>query len=57
MTEPTWRKSSFSGSQADCVEVAASDRVLIRDTKNNSGPVLCFTPAAWRTFADQVKRS
>lgn len=57
MTEPTWRKSSFSGSQANCVEVAASDRVLIRDTKNNSGPVLCFTPAAWRTFADQVKRS
>ncbi len=57
MTELTWRKSSFSGSQANCVEIAASGRVLIRDTKNNSGPVLRFTPAAWRTFADQIKRS
>ena len=57
MTEPTWRKSSFSGSQANCVELAASDRVLVRDTKNNSGAVLRFTPAAWRKFADQVKRS
>ena len=57
MTEPTWRKSSFSGSEANCVEIAASDRVLVRDTKNNSGAVLRFTPAAWRRFADQVKRS
>jgi hypothetical protein len=57
MTDLTWRKSSFSGSEANCVEVAASDRVLVRDTKNNSGAVLRFTPAAWRKFADQVKRS
>jgi hypothetical protein len=57
MTDLTWRKSSFSGSEANCVEVAASDRVLVRDTKNNSGAVLRFTSAAWRKFADQVKRS
>ena len=54
-----WRgcKSSFSGSQANCVEVAASDHVLVRDTKNESGVVLRFTPAGWRRFADLVKRS
>ncbi len=57
MTELTWRKSSFSGSQANCVEVAARNRVLVRDTKNKSGAVLRFTPAAWRRFGDQVKRS
>jgi hypothetical protein len=57
MTELTWRKSSFSGSEANCVEVAARDRVLVRDTKNESGAVLRFTPAAWRRFAAQVKRS
>jgi len=57
MTELAWRKSSFSGSQANCVEVAARDRVLVRDTKNRSGAVLRFTPAAWRRFADQVRRS
>jgi hypothetical protein len=57
MTELTWRKSSFSGSQANCVEVAARDSVLVRDTKNKSGAVLRFTPAVWRRFAGQVKRS
>ena len=57
MTELTWRKSSFSGSQANCVEVAASDRVLVRDTKNKTSAVLRFTPATWHKFADQVKRS
>jgi hypothetical protein len=29
--------------------------VLVRDTKDRSGPVLRFSPAAWRRFADQVK--
>ncbi len=57
MTELTWRKSSFSGSEANCVEVAASDHVLVRDTKNKSGVVLRFTSAAWCRFADQLKRS
>jgi hypothetical protein len=57
MNERTWRKSSFSGSEANCVEVAAADRVLVRDTKNKSGAVLRFTPAAWHRFAAQVKRS
>jgi hypothetical protein len=57
MTERTWRTSSFSGSQANCVGVAVADRVLVHDTKNKSGAVLRFTPAAWRQFADQVKRS
>jgi hypothetical protein len=39
------------------VEAAAlSDgRVLIRDTKDRTGPVLAITPAAWRRFADRVK--
>jgi hypothetical protein len=37
------------------VEVGSADRVLVRDTKDRSGPVLRFSPAAWRRFADQVK--
>jgi hypothetical protein len=54
--ELTWLKSSYS-SQGNCVEVAARDHVLVRDTKQRStGPVLRFTPTAWRRFADQVKR-
>jgi hypothetical protein len=38
-----------------CVEVAASDHVLVRDTKDRHGPVLTFSPQAWRRFADRVK--
>ena len=54
-----WRKSSYSGgSGGDCVEVAGGTRrVLVRDTRQaGAGPVLRFSPAAWRRFAGQVKR-
>ncbi len=56
----SWRRSSYSGSQGgNCVEVAGQDRsVLVRDTKQaGTGPVLRFSAQAWRSFADQVKRS
>jgi hypothetical protein len=54
-----WRKSAYSsGNGGNCIEVAATDRVLVRDTKQDgTGPVLRFTPAAWRRFMGQVKRS
>ena len=57
--DPRWRKSSYSGNGgSDCVEVGGrSGRVLVRDTKNRTGPLLEITPGAWRRFADQVKRS
>jgi hypothetical protein len=55
MSEGTWMKSSYSGSQANCVEVAVRGGVLVRDTKDRGGPVLRFTPAAWHRFADQMK--
>ena len=54
-----WRKSSYSSNGgANCVEVADDTRrVLVRDTKDSTGPVLRFTPDAWRSFAEAVKRS
>jgi hypothetical protein len=59
MTSDTrrWRTSSYSGSQGgDCIEVADGDsRVLVRDTKDRSGPVLRFSSAAWRQFADRAE--
>ncbi|SRR6266498_256391 len=56
--EPRWRKSSYSGNGGDCVEVGQAARAMaVRDTKDRTGPVLRFTPAAWRKFAHRVKHS
>ena len=55
MSEQAWVKSSYSGSEANCVEVAVRGRVAVRDIMDRTGPVLRFTPAAWRAFACQVK--
>lgn len=53
-----WRKSSYSGANGgNCIEVAATDHVIVRDTQDRTGPVLRFTAEAWRRFANQVKRS
>jgi hypothetical protein len=59
-TDLKWRKASYSSNGGgNCVEVGKARRgVLVRDTKQNgTGPVLRFSPAAWRRFADRVKRS
>jgi hypothetical protein len=57
MSNQDWIKSSYSGSQANCIEVKDSkvDRILVRDTKDRSGPMLRFTPDAWRRFAKELK--
>ncbi|MEU1884554.1 DUF397 domain-containing protein [Micromonospora sp. WMMD987] len=59
LSEATWRKSTRSGSDTDCVEVAAVARVVgVRDSKDRSGPVLAFDRSAWSAFvADLPARS
>jgi hypothetical protein len=56
--DATWRKSSYSGGNGgNCIEVGAhagTGRVLVRDTKDRPGPLLRFTPAAWKRFADRI---
>ncbi len=53
----TWRKSSHSGSQTDCVEAGnANQTVKVRDTKDRDGAVLSFAATAWRTFATALKQ-
>ncbi|MFF8771144.1 DUF397 domain-containing protein [Kitasatospora sp. NPDC015120] len=49
-----WFKSSHSGGEGgNCIEVAeAAESVLVRDSKDNSGPHLAFSPAAWRSFVE-----
>jgi len=52
----SWRKSSYSGSSGgQCVEVAASGRVLVRDSKNPDPGRLAFSAQTWREFAARIK--
>ncbi|RZS32202.1 uncharacterized protein DUF397 [Herbihabitans rhizosphaerae] len=52
----TWRKSSYSGNGANCVELTiAPTAVLARDSKNTAGPVLGFGHTKWATFLTAVK--
>jgi hypothetical protein len=56
--KPAWRTSSYTGNGGgNCVEVGdAAHTILVRDTKDRTGPVLRFTSAAWCRFAAQQKR-
>jgi Domain of unknown function (DUF397) len=59
LTGVRWRKASLSGNNGgNCVEVATSlpDVVAIRDSKDQQGPVLIFTPSQWVAFCSGVKR-
>jgi hypothetical protein len=52
----TFRKSSYSGAQGDCVEVAATTGGrAIRDSKNPHGPLLHLSPHGWHAFLAAAK--
>ena len=51
LAQATWRTSSRSSAQGQCVEVAfVGNTVAARDSKNKPGPVLFFTNDQWRAF-------
>jgi hypothetical protein len=51
-----WHKSSYSGTQGNCVEVATNVAgVIVRDSKNPHGPKLVIEPAAWRDFMAGIR--
>ncbi|MEV0381839.1 DUF397 domain-containing protein [Nonomuraea sp. NPDC050643] len=52
-----WRKSTFCNGASTCVEVAplADGNVALRDSKEQDGPVLVFTPAEWAAFTAGVR--
>jgi hypothetical protein len=59
LTSAIWRKSTRSGNGGStCVEVAKNlpGVVGVRDSKDQQGPALAFSPDAWRAFVDLAKR-
>ena len=51
-----WRKSSHSGDQGECVEVAAlpAGGIAVRDSKNPDGPHLTLSRHAFRSLLDHA---
>ncbi|MEV7425217.1 DUF397 domain-containing protein [Streptomyces sp. NPDC091212] len=52
-----WTKSSFSGGNNNCLEVARglSGAMPVRDSKNPTGPALVVPAGAWTAFVGAVK--
>lgn len=57
LSRADWFKSSHSGSQSACVEVAwlEGGSVGVRDSKNPTGPALVLTSGQWDAFATSVR--
>ncbi|QMU70097.1 DUF397 domain-containing protein [Streptacidiphilus sp. P02-A3a] len=52
-----FRKASYSEQSGACIEVArdATGGSFVRDSKDQSGPLLQFSADAWGDFLDSVK--
>lgn len=52
----TWRKSTRSSGNGECVEVAKLHRLIgVRDSKNPNGPVLTWSNTTWQSFYQAAK--
>lgn len=57
MTELAWFKSSYSDSSGgDCVEVASTDAIHIRDSKTPDRSHLTVSPTSWAAFLTSVSK-
>lgn len=51
-----WRKSTHSGAETHCVEVAGIGAMIaVRDSKDPDGPKLTVTPTDWRALLIALK--
>jgi hypothetical protein len=68
LSHAAWRKSSYSGANGSCVEVAdvpgtTRDRsenrhlpgIAVRDSKDPGGPVLILTAGQWRALTARIR--
>ena len=51
-----WRKPQRSVGNGACVEVtSAGSGIAVRDSTDQSGPMLAYTAESWRSFARSVR--
>jgi uncharacterized protein DUF397 len=55
-TPDSWFKSSYSGSNSNCLEAGTlPDGIAIRDSKNTPSPALAIHTDDWTSFLTAVK--
>jgi hypothetical protein len=50
-----WKKSSYSGDNSNCVEVALGEVIGVRDTKDRAHSALVVTSRAWSALLSDVR--
>ncbi|MGH8878215.1 MAG: DUF397 domain-containing protein [Stackebrandtia sp.] len=57
LSSATWRKSSRSNGERECVEVADLNggHRAVRDSKDPAGPALLFSRTEWAAFTTGVR--
>ncbi|MDQ1037014.1 hypothetical protein QFZ75_003430 [Streptomyces sp. V3I8] len=54
-TDLHWFKSSYSGNQGECLEIALTPSTIhIRDSKTPAAPTLAVTPKTWSVFLPHI---
>jgi hypothetical protein len=52
----TWRKSRYSMTNGNCVEIAADpDNVFVRDSANRAETTIRYSAGAWEAFLADAK--
>jgi Domain of unknown function (DUF397) len=56
LSHAQWHKSSRSGAEGNCIEVAfAANRIFTRDSKNPTGSTLSCNQTEWTAFLGAVR--
>ncbi|MEU8804861.1 DUF397 domain-containing protein [Spirillospora sp. NPDC048819] len=57
ISRATWRKSSHSSANGECVEISrVHGAVAVRDSRDPQGLALLFARSAWQVFSRRIKQ-